>query len=140
MKWKETGPVSSSQSSQLTFLAVAPRFVVHDLEQGLTFYRQLGFQTTYQDETFAIVERDGVDLHLNYFSDAPRGKYSVYWIAVTNIDVLYQQYLPTNAVQSPFEAKPWGLKEFFVRDPFGNLIIFAERIAEADAGSESEQR
>jgi uncharacterized glyoxalase superfamily protein PhnB len=136
MKWKETRPMSSSQSSHPTFLAVAPRFVVRDLEQALAFYRQLGFQTTYQDEAFAIVERDGVDLHLNYFSDAPKGKYSVCWIAVTNIDTLYQQYLPTNAVQSPLEAKPWGLKEFFVRDPFGNLILFAERIPEADASSE----
>jgi catechol 2,3-dioxygenase-like lactoylglutathione lyase family enzyme len=131
--------VSSSQSSQPTFLAVAPRFVVHDLEQALAFYRQLGFQTTYQDETFAIVERDGVDLHLNYYADAPKG-YSVCWIAVTNIDALYQHYLPTNAVQSPLEARPWGLKEFFIRDPFGNLILFAERIPEAEASSESEQR
>jgi hypothetical protein len=26
--------------------------------------------------------------------------------------------------------------EFFIRDPFGNLILFAERIPEADASSE----
>jgi catechol 2,3-dioxygenase-like lactoylglutathione lyase family enzyme len=132
--------MSSSQSSQPTFLAVAPRFVVHDLEQALAFYRQLGFQTKYQDETFAIVERDGVDLHLNSSPDPPKGKHSVCWIAVPNIDALYQHYQPTNAVQSPVEAKPWGLKKFFVRDPFGNLILFAERIAEADAGSASQQR
>jgi hypothetical protein len=127
--------MSSSQSSQPTLLAVAPRFVVYDLEQALAYYGHLGFQTTYQDEHFAIVERDGVDLHLNYYSDAPKG-HSVCWIAVTSIDALYQQYLPTNAVQSPLEAKPWGLKEFFVRDPFGNLILFAERIPEEEASSE----
>jgi len=55
---------------------------------------------------------------------------------VTNIDTLYLQYLPTNAVQSPVEAKPWGLKEFFIRDPFRNLLLFAERIPEVDASSE----
>jgi hypothetical protein len=49
---------------------------------------------------------------------------------------LYQQYLPTNAVQSPLELKPWGLKEFFIRDPFRNLILFAERIPEMDTNSE----
>ncbi len=103
----------SSQSSQSTFLEVAPRFAVHDLEQALAFYRQLGFQTTYQDETFAIVERDGVDLHLNHFPDAPKGKHSVCWIAVTNIDALYQQYLSTNAVRSPLKAQPWGLKGYY---------------------------
>src|ERR1700686_2701489 len=101
--------MSSSQDIQATFLAVAPRFVVHDLEQALAFYRQLGFQTTYQDEGFAIVERDGVDLHLNFYSDALKG-YSVCWIAVTNIDALYQHYLPFNAVCSTLKTLPWGFK------------------------------
>jgi hypothetical protein len=69
------------------------------------------------------------------WAEGPKG-HGVCWIAVTNIDALYQQYLPTNAVQSVPEAKPWGLKEFFLRDPFGNLLLFAERIPEEDASSE----
>ena|SRR5579859_5754600 len=128
--------MSSTHCSQPTFLTIAPRFVVRDLEQALSFYGQLGFQTTYHDENFAIIERDGLDLHLNHFPGAPKGKCSVCWIAVTNSDALYQQYLPTNAVRSPLKAQPWGLKEFTVRDPSGNLIIFAERLAEASASSE----
>jgi hypothetical protein len=127
--------MSSSQNVQPTFLSVAPRFVVHDMERALAFYGQLGFQTTYQDETFAIIERDGIDLHLNYSPDPPKG-HSVCWIGVTNIEALYEQYMPTNTIQSPLEAKPWGLKEFFIRDPFGNLLLFAERIPEVDASSE----
>ena len=127
--------MSSSQNNQPTLLSVAPRFVVRDLEQALAFYGQLGFQTTYHDEDFAIVERDGVALHLNYSPDPPKG-HSVCWVAVTNIDALYQHYLPTNAVQSSLEAKPWGLKEFFIRDPFRNLILFAEGIPEEEASSE----
>jgi len=128
--------MSSAPSSQPTFTSIAPRFVVSDLEQALAFYGHLGFQTTYHDEAFAIVERDGIDLHLNYSPDGPK-RHSVCWIGVTNSDALYQQYLPTNAVRSPLEAKPYGLKEFSVRDPFGNLLLFAERISEADAGSET---
>ncbi len=127
--------MSPSPSSQSTFLSIAPRFVVSDLEQALAFYGQLGFQTTHHDEQFAIVERDGVGLHLNYNPDSPKS-HSVCWIGVTNSDALYQQYVPTNAVRSPLEAKPYGLKEFGVRDPFGNFLLFAERIPEADVGSE----
>jgi hypothetical protein len=56
--------------------------------------------------------------------------------AVTNSEVLYQQYLPTNAVRTPLEAKPWGFKEFCGRDPFGNLILFAKHLPGADASSE----
>jgi uncharacterized glyoxalase superfamily protein PhnB len=121
--------MSFEPSSQPTLLIVAPRFVVGDMEQALAFYGQLGFQSMYQDEHFAIVERDGVDLHLNHLPDAPAGNHSVCWIGVTNSDALYQQYLPTNAVCSPLKTQPWGFREFMVRDPFGNGILFAERIA-----------
>jgi hypothetical protein len=48
----------------------------------------------------------------------------------------HQQYLPTHAVQSPLETKPWRLKEFFICDLFRNLILFAERLSETDASSE----
>ena len=34
----------SSQNNQPTFLSVAPRFVVQNMEQALAFYRQLGFR------------------------------------------------------------------------------------------------
>lgn len=130
--------MSSLQERRPTINSIAPRFVVGDMEQALTFYGQLGFATTYQDEGFAIVERDGVALHLNAFSEPPKS-HSVCWIGVPNIEALYQQYLPTNAVQSPLEAKPWGLKEFFLRDPFRNLILFAERISEEKKGSETKE-
>jgi hypothetical protein len=89
----------------------------------------LGFHTTYQDEDFAIVTRDGVDLHLNYYADVPKGNRSVCWIGVTNCEALYQEYLPTNAVCSPLTSQPWGFKEFMIRDPFNNGILFAERIS-----------
>jgi hypothetical protein len=124
--------MSSSQNSQPTFLSVVPRFVVQDMEQALAFYGQLGLVTTYRDEAFAIIERDGIDVHLSSSPEPAKG-HSVCWIGVTNIEALYQQYLPTNAVQSPLEAKPWGLKEFCICDPFRNLILFAERISEEEA-------
>ena len=54
--------MSSVQNNQPTFLRGAPRFVVQNMEQALAFYGQPGFQTTYHDEGFAIIERDGVAL------------------------------------------------------------------------------
>ena len=132
MKPKEKKRMSFTQNNQPAFLSVAPRFVVHHLEQALAFYGQLGFQTTYRDEHFAVLERDGVNLHLNCYPDAPKA-HSVCWIDVTNSDALYQQYVPTNAVCSPLKAQSWGFKEFMIRDPFGNGILFAERIPEGIA-------
>ena len=127
--------MSSSQRDQPTLASIAPRFGVQNLEQALTFYGQLGFVTTYRDQTFAIVTRDGIDLHLNASSEPPKGR-SVCWIGVTNIEALYQQYLPTQTIQSPLEAKPWGMKEFFLCDPFNNPILFAEGIPKEDTSTE----
>lgn len=57
-----------SSMNQPAFVSIAPRFVCQNMEQALAFYGSLGFQTTYRDEAFAIILRDGIDLHLNYFS------------------------------------------------------------------------
>src|SRR6266567_3069303 len=93
---KENKPMSTSQERQPTLISIAPRFPVGDMEQALAFYGQLGFVTTYRDGEFAIVERDGIALHFNVSEG-----HSVCWIGVTNIEALYQQYLPTGAIQSP---------------------------------------
>lgn len=128
--------MSMEQDHQATLTSIAPRFAVGKLEQALAFYGQLGFVTTYQDDGFAMVERDGIALHLNP-SEEPPTRHSVCWIGVTNIEALYQEYLPTNAIASPLVAQPWGLKEFSIRDPFRNLMLFAEGISE-EASTEPE--
>lgn len=69
--------MAALQTSQPTLDSIAPRFVVQDLEQALAFYEQLGFTPTYQDEAFAIVERDRIDLHLNAPKVLPRATPSV---------------------------------------------------------------
>src|SRR5713226_3826010 len=130
--------MSASQESQPTLDSIAPRFGVGDMEQALAFYGQLGFATTYHDEGFAIVERDGIALHFNVSDGPPTGR-SVCWIGVTNIEALYQQYLPTGAIQSPLQAQSWGMKEFFLCDPYRNLLLFGERVEETMSTEQNRQ-
>ena len=121
--------MSASQERQPTLDSVAPRFFVGDMEQALAFYGQLGFVTTYHDEGFAIVERDRIALHFNASeSEEPPTGHLVGWIGVTNIETLYQQYVPTGAIQSPLTSQPWGMNEFFLCDPFRTLLLFGESI------------
>ncbi|KAN0096120.1 Glyoxalase/Bleomycin resistance protein/Dihydroxybiphenyl dioxygenase [Hyaloscypha variabilis] len=121
--------MSSLQTDQPSLDSIAPRFVVGDMEQALAFYSQLGFIATIRDKSFAVIERDGIALHLNSSSEPQKGN-SVCWIGVTHVEALYQQYMLKNVVQSPLDTKPWGMKEFSLRDPFRNLLLFAERIPE----------
>ena len=127
--------MSSFPERQPTLASIAPRFVVQDMEQALAFYGKLGFAATYQDEAFAIVTRDGIDLHLNASAEPPKGR-SVCWIGVTNIEALYQQYLPTGAIRSPLQATSWGTKGFWLCDPFRNILIFEESIPEEESDTE----
>ena len=128
--------MAATPTSRPILHSIAPRFGVGNLEQALAFYRQLGFATTYQDEGLAIVERDGVALHL-HSSEEPPEHHTVCWIRVTNIEALYQEYqeyLPTNGISpriSPrLVAQPWGFKEFHICDPVRNLFIFGEALPE----------
>ena len=123
--------MTSSQPGQPTLISIAPRFPVGDMEQALAFYAHLGFATTYHDGEFAMVERDGISLHFNVSEG-----HSVCWIGVTNIEALYQQYLPTGTIQSPLTSQPWGMKEFFLCDPFRNLLLFGESIPEEESSTQ----
>src|SRR5215467_5153931 len=123
--------MSTSQERQPTLDSIAPRFPVGDMEQALAFYAQLGFATTTRSGEFAIVERDGVSLHFTVAEG-----HSVCWIGVTNSEALYQQYLPTGAIQSPLTSQPWGMKEFVLCDPFRNLLLFGESIPEEEASAQ----
>jgi len=109
------------------------------MEQALAFYGQLGFVSTYHDEGFAIVERDGIALQWNVSdpTQEPREGCRVCYIGVTNIEALYQQYGSTGANRSPLQTTPYGMKEFWFCDPFRNILIFGETIPE---GGTSEER
>ena len=104
------------------------------------FMDNSALQPPYHDEGFAIVERDGIALQFNVSDptqEPPKGR-SVCWIGVTNIEALYQHYLPTGAIQSPppLQATPWGMKEFWLCDPFRNILIFAESIPEGESNTQ----
>ena len=123
--------MTASQESQPTLDSIAPRSLVADMEQALAFYAQLGFATTERSGEFVVVERDGISLHF-HVSEGHR----VCWIGVTNIEALYQQYLPTGAIQSPLTSQPWGMKEFFLCDPFRNLLLFGESIPAEESSTQ----
>ena len=128
--------MSASQESQPTLDFIAPRSLVADMERALAFYGQLGFVTTYHDEGFAIFERDGVALHFNASeSEEPPTDHLLGWIGVTNIEALYQQYVPTGAIQSPLQEQPWGMKEFVLCDPLRTLLLFGESIPAVESST-----
>jgi hypothetical protein len=60
---------------------------------------------------------------------------------VTQSEALYQQYLqdlPSGCVRSPLTVTDYGTQEFWVCDPFNNILIFSEPL-EAREGDSHER-
>ena len=123
-----------------TFRSIVPRYVVPDLERAFAFYERLGFRTA-DYGSIAIIERDGVELQFNHDPDLEPGGHFVCYINVTESEALYQQYLqdlPIGCVRSPLTVTDYDTQEFWVCDPFNNILIFSEPL-DAREGDAQEQ-
>ena len=102
-----------------------------DIERTVTFYcTRLGFTRVYVDPgIWGIVARDSIQIHFWPCSDKNIAENTSCRVYVSGIDALFAELQPLGVVHplAQLELKPWGSREFGVRDPDGNLITFAER-------------
>ena len=114
-------------------LRIAPELPAVNLKSALSFYEpKLGFRvaTLLPGGEYAIIERDGITIHL--FQDASRAHSPVGIHIFTNeLEGLRDDFLDHGARPSQdIMRKPWGNRDFRVRDDFGNELKFTEPIAE----------
>ena len=109
---------------------IAPELPAADLDTAVIYYEQkLGFQVAMRMAQYAIVERDGIALHL--FADA--GEHSTVGVHIFTPDLeeLFAELRASGAeIAQAIEQKPWGNRDFRVRDNFGNTLKFTEPLAE----------
>lgn len=110
-----------------TLLRIAPELPVADLAASIDFYeRKLGFQNVMTMPDYAIVERDGVAIHLFQAAGEKHSAQSVH-IFTDGLDQLHAEIRERGACLSQdIVRKPWGNRDFRVRDAFGNEIKFTE--------------
>jgi len=109
-----------------------PILVSRDIPKSVEFYQKLGFESTYPvDSTadYAILCRGALEIHLSFFPDiVPSESYLACYLRVTQVDELFQELqaleLPTEGIPRIgfLEDKPWGMREFYIVDPDGNLL------------------
>ena len=112
--------------------SVSPRLPVADLRASIRFYSEvLGFaQRSVWPEhapTFALLERDGVGVQLSAV-ESPDGLQEK---ATLSFDVddatgLHAKLAGIAQIEWGPEVYWYGRREFAVRDPSGNLLIFSE--------------
>jgi catechol 2,3-dioxygenase-like lactoylglutathione lyase family enzyme len=128
-----TGPIAMS-----TLIAAEPQLYVRDIAASCEFYTQmLGFAVafTYGEPPFyAQVFRGGARLNLRHVDEpviaARRDADQLLAASITLEDAkpLFLEYQEAGVeLVQPLRTEPWGAKTFIVRDPDGNLLLFAGR-------------
>lgn len=119
-------------------LGAHPQLFVSDVEASCRFFvTKLGFTVcfTYGKPPFyALIQRDAACLNLRYVHlpalnrEAEADLLSAS-IPVANVKALYSEYQNAGApIRQRLKKQPWGIQDFIVRDPDGNLIHFAQSV------------
>lgn len=103
----------------------------------VTFYHRLGFEGGAHpfSADYAILTRGPVELHFFTHKElVPSESSAGCYIRVADVEELHHAFatsaLPRTGIprMDPLEAKPWGLREFAIVDPDGNLLRIGEVI------------
>lgn len=115
---------------------IAPELPAVNLESALEHYRKkLGFRTTLRMPSgdYAIVERDGAAIHLFEDKDHRHTPVGLH-IFTVGIEALYAELQQSGAnLTQSIVRKPWGNRDFRLRDEFGNEIKFTEPLSEDES-------
>lgn len=112
-----------------------------NLAATLQFYRQLGFEGDVHsaDAHYAILCRGAVELHFFAHPELdPKACYAGCYLRVADVRAWYQAFvgaaLPTSGIPrlDHLSAKPWGMLEFAVVDPNGNLLRIGQELESAE--------
>jgi catechol 2,3-dioxygenase-like lactoylglutathione lyase family enzyme len=117
-----------------------PILPARDLEETRAFYERLGFQAAGWWPTefggYAILRRGDLSMHFFLFKDiSPDQNYAQCYWRVKDVDALYAEFhgagLPRWGTPrlEPVEDAPWGMREFSITDPNGNLVRVGRQIA-----------
>jgi uncharacterized glyoxalase superfamily protein PhnB len=113
---------------------IAPELPAANLSAAIVFYQRLGFEPSSQSPArdYAIVERDGIAIHL--FEDkAHRSAHCGVHIFTHDLTELFEEFADRGLVfVQKIERKPWGNREFCIKDDFGNELKFTEAATDAD--------
>lgn len=119
-----------------TITGAEPQLYVVDIAAALGFYRKLGFAVAFSfgDPPFyAQVFRGGARLNLRHVDAPPIDPalraHDQLLVATITLDDAAPLFLEFQAAGVDFaqtlRVEPWGARTFVVRDPDGNLILFA---------------
>ncbi len=114
-----------------------PTLPSRGLDATVDFYKGLGFEGGVHafNGDYAILRRGEVELHFFTHKElVPADSSAGCYIRVLDVETVYRScsksQLPRKGIprMEPLEDKPWGLREFAIVDPDGNLLRIGQII------------
>ncbi|HVR41766.1 MAG TPA: VOC family protein [Thermoanaerobaculia bacterium] len=111
----------------MTLTKIMPELPLDDVPAGVAHYRDiLGFTINYAQDNIGVMDREKTRILLIARTEEHKGIGSCY-VYVSNADELHAELVAKGAnVRSEPVSRPWGLREFEVRDLEGNRITFGQ--------------
>jgi catechol 2,3-dioxygenase-like lactoylglutathione lyase family enzyme len=131
---------ADQSTSKTSIVAAEPQLFVTNIKASLDFFTQkLGFATVFaygEPPFYAQVKRDGARLNLRWVYNAvidpelrDREELLAAAMTVATASEIKQLFLEFQSANVTFFQKlkkqPWGARNFIVKDPDGNLLLFA---------------
>ncbi len=108
--------------------ATIPILASRDVDETVTFYERLGFDVVARYDEFGppylLLRREEVELHFVHTPDVdPQESSGGCYLRVTDAQAVYDDWAPLELpeIRAPRDT-PWGMREFFLVDPSGNLL------------------
>lgn len=104
--------------------SVTPIFPVRDMAEARQFWTAAGLDVDGYDEGYAFVLAGGAEVaHLALQPDllVERNSAACY-VHVGDPEGWHQRWTAAGLPVSALQVQPWGMREFSLRDPSGNLI------------------
>ena len=109
------------------FLDAQPGWHVRDLDAALAFYRALGFEPGHRaGDHHQVLHRDAVTVHLSTEEEGAGGCQ----ILVDDVDAVFvtARDLGAEILYDGLGDRPWGCRDFTLRDPDGNQLTFSQEL------------
>ncbi|MFN7933720.1 MAG: VOC family protein [Bryobacteraceae bacterium] len=102
-----------------------PTLASNNLEESIAVYQLMGFAVKSRNEEYAILHRDGVQIHL-FACDGSVENAGCY-LHTGDVQALHDEFAAAGVDRlGDVEAKPWKMTEFEVVDPSGNVVRFGQ--------------
>ena len=137
---KAKASASKATPSKATIVSAEPQLFVTDIKRSCEFFREkLGFSLVFsygKPPYYAQVRRDAARLNLRCVEgpvneSAVRDRDELLSVSMTvatadEIKLLFLEFRSAGvAFHQTLKKQPWGARNFVVKDPDGNLLLFA---------------